>query len=93
MRWRLFATLAETVGEGELVVSVDAEEPTVREALNALLATHPELESAVIDETGELHSHINLLYDGVDPFREGAGWETTVETNAELALFPPMTGG
>ncbi len=93
MRWRLFATLAETAGSDELVVPIERENPTVRDAVDALVATHPELESAVLDQQGNLQSHINLLYDGQDPFREADGWETPVAKEGELALFPPVTGG
>ena len=49
MHWRLFATLAETAGEDRVPID-DAE--TVGEALDALLATHPALESEVLDDDG-----------------------------------------
>lgn len=93
MRWRLFATLAETAGSDELVVPIEQNQPTVRDAVDALVAAHPELEAVVLDEQGNLQSHINLLYDGTDPFREEDGWETPVTEKGELALFPPVTGG
>ena len=39
MRWKLFATLAETAGDREVSVAVDAAEPTLRDAFDALLDT------------------------------------------------------
>ena len=90
MRWRLFATLAETAGTGE--VSVEGGERTLGEAFDDLLAAHPDLESDVMED-GELADHVRLLVDGTDPFREGEGWETTVDADAEMALFPPVSGG
>jgi molybdopterin synthase sulfur carrier subunit len=93
MRWKLFATLGETVGDNEISVSVDASEPTLRDAFDALLAAHPALEDQVVDEDGQLQEHIRLLCDGQDPFHEGDGWATDVSAAAELALFPPVTGG
>jgi molybdopterin synthase sulfur carrier subunit len=92
MRWKLFATLAETAGTDSVTVSVEADDPTLQAAFDALLASHPELESDVLDEEGDLYDHIRLLCDGADPFREREGWETTVP-DAELALFPPVSGG
>jgi molybdopterin synthase sulfur carrier subunit len=93
MRWKLFATLAETAGGNEITVSVDEGEPTLRDAFEALLAAHPDLESQVLDDKGALQNHVRLLCDGTDPFHEGEGWETTVSDAEELALFPPVTGG
>lgn len=93
MRWRLFATLGEAVGTNEVSVPTERENPTLRDAVDALMETQPELEALVLDEHGELQSHITLLYDGTDPFREADGWETPVADDRELALFPPVTGG
>jgi Molybdopterin converting factor, small subunit len=93
MRWKLFATLAETAGANELDVPVDSTEPTLREAVDALLVAEPELEAQVLGADGELRPHIRLLCDGEDPFRTADGWETDVSAVDEIALFPPVTGG
>lgn len=93
MHWKLFATLAETAGGNEIAVSVSAAEPTVRDAFDALLDRYPELETQVLDEDGGLQDHLRLLCDGEDPFRSADGWETAVEEQTELALFPPVSGG
>jgi len=93
MRWKLFATLAESAGDNEVAVSVDADDPTLRDAFDALLDAYPALESQVLDDDGSLREHIRLLCDGEDPFHAGDGWETTVSRGTELALFPPVTGG
>jgi molybdopterin synthase sulfur carrier subunit len=92
MRWKLFATLAETAGERTLDVPVEREEPTLRDALDALAAAEPALASAVLDGD-DLQPHIRLLCDGEDPFRAAEGWETDVSSVEEIALFPPVTGG
>jgi molybdopterin synthase sulfur carrier subunit len=92
MEWRLFATLAEAAGDDEVAVGIEGE-ATLREAFDALLESCPEVESEVLDEDEQLYDHVRLLVDGTDPFREGEGWETTVDDGAELALFPPVSGG
>ena len=92
MRWQLFATLAETAGDNEVEAPVEGSEPTLRDALDSLLAEHPDLESQVLDENGSLQEHIRLLCDGEDPFYAD-GWETELSDVDELALFPPVTGG
>lgn len=93
MRWKLFATLSETVGETVIETSTASEEPTLRDAFDALLASYPELEAQVLDDDGELQDHIRLLCDGEDPFRALDGWETDLSETEELALFPPVSGG
>lgn len=93
MRWKLFATLAETAGDNVVDVPVETADPTLREALDALISAHPELEAQVLDDDGSLQDHIRLLCDGEDPFRAAAGWETGLSETEEVALFPPVSGG
>ena len=93
MRWKLFATLSETTGDSEIETALDADEPTLRDAFDALLAARPELESVVLDDDGALEAHLRVLCDGEDPFRTLEGWETDVSNVEELALFPPVSGG
>ncbi|MDZ7849677.1 MAG: ubiquitin-like small modifier protein 1 [Halodesulfurarchaeum sp.] len=90
MEWKLFADLAETAGEKRVTVDM-ADGATVAEALEALFGTHPELRDRVLDD-GELVSHVNLLVDGED-VSGLEGLDTAVESAAELALFPPVSGG
>ncbi|SFR93208.1 ubiquitin-like small archaeal modifier protein (SAMP) [Halomicrobium zhouii] len=92
MEWTLFATLAETAGDSEVAVDVDTP-ATVGDALDALVAAHPGLETEVLDDDGTVQDHIRLLHEGRDPFVEADGLETTVESGDELALFPPVSGG
>jgi len=93
MQWKLFATLAETAGDSEFEVPIEGEEPTLRDALDALVASEPELDSQILDGDGSLQPHIRLLCDGDDPFHDGDGWDTDVSSVEEIALFPPVTGG
>jgi molybdopterin synthase sulfur carrier subunit len=93
VRWKLFATLAEAAGESERQVVVTDEDPTLREALDALLAAEPALESRVLADDGSLQPHIRVLCDGSDPFHTADGWETDAAGVEEFALFPPVTGG
>jgi len=93
MQWKLFATLAETAGAREVVVSPETKRPTVEDAYEALIDEYPELESEVAEADGSLQSHVRLLCDGRDPFHEGDGWDEPVDDVDELALFPPVSGG
>ena len=92
MQWRLFATLSETAGQSEVDPGIDGS-ATLREAFDALLEAHPELEAEVLDDEEVLYDHVRLLVDGSDPFQAADGWATTLDPDAELALFPPVSGG
>jgi molybdopterin synthase sulfur carrier subunit len=90
MEWRLFADLAEVAGDRR--VEVDGEAETVGEALEALLDSRTDLRERVLDDSGDLAEHVNLLHNGESVSREG-GLETPVDPGDELALFPPVSGG
>lgn len=88
MHWKLFADLAETAGSREVTVE---EGTTVGEALDALLAAHPALEDQVLDESGAVRDHVNVLLNGEAVDAEGLA--RPVDEDDELALFPPVSGG
>jgi molybdopterin synthase sulfur carrier subunit len=92
MKWRLFANLAEAAGRKEIEVDVEPG-ATYREAFDALLAEHPDLEPELLDEDGNLLDHVRTLRNDRDPFEADEGWETRLEAGDELALFPPVSGG
>ena len=92
MQWKLFANLAEVADSKRVTVDVESG-ATVQEALEALLASRPALRERVLDESGELEDHINVLLNGENVFASGEGLETTVEAEDELAMFPPVSGG
>lgn len=88
MYWRLFADLATVAGDRRVELSGEPE--TVGDALEALLESRPELASRVRTETGEIEPHINVLLDGTNVSED---LDTPIDQDAELALFPPVSGG
>ncbi|WP_256296585.1 ubiquitin-like small modifier protein 1 [Haloarchaeobius salinus] len=100
MQWKLFADIAERAGTDEVVVRVPSDDPTVGDALDALFEAHPELRERVLadDEVGSasrdgIAPDVNVLLDGVDVFTTADGLATELGGGAELALFPPVSGG
>ena len=90
MEWKLFADLAETADARHVTVDSDAE--TAGEALDALLDDKPVLRERVLDESGNLASHVTLLRNG-ENVAAAEGLATPVAPEDELALFPPVSGG
>ena len=92
MKWKLFANLAETAGTKQVEVAVDGE-ATFRDAVDALMETHPELREEVLDEDGDIREHIRVLRNESNPFVADDGFDTVLEEGDTLALFPPVSGG
>jgi len=90
MEWRLFADLAEIAGERRIPIEGDPD--TVGDALDALLDSRPDLRERVLEESGALEEHINLLHNGTS-LSGTDRLDTPVEPGDELALFPPVSGG
>lgn len=92
MEWRLFANLAEAAGAKHVDVEAGTGD-TLGDAFDQLLREHPDLEAIVLDDAGELEDHIRLLHNEGDPFSDGDGFDTVLEADDDLALFPPVSGG
>ena len=100
MQWKLFADIAERAGTDEVRVDVADGDPTVGDALDALFEAHPELRERVLADEGVgsdsrdgIAPDVNVLLDGADVFVTGDGLATGIGEDAELALFPPVSGG
>jgi molybdopterin synthase sulfur carrier subunit len=63
----------------------------VREALDALVATHPALESRV-RENGAVPTFLNVFVDGED-IRLLSGLDTELEAGSKVLLLPAVAGG
>jgi len=71
--------------------TVDVEATTVREALGALIAAHPSLETRVF-ASGEVPSFLNVFVDG-DDVRLLGGLDTDVAATSTILLLPAVAGG
>lgn len=92
MRWKLFADLAEVADGKRVTLDLD-DGATVADAVDALVEDRPALEEHVLDENGDLQDHLNVLRNGRSVFAAGDGLETRVDSDDELAVFPPVSGG
>jgi molybdopterin converting factor small subunit len=74
---------------GNRTVAVEA--GTVREALSALVALHPALESRLLEGDG-VPSYLNVFLDG-DDIRLLGGLDATVSPASQILLLPAVAGG
>ena len=79
---------ASTGGEKE----VAAEGESVRELLEVLAAAHPDTESQLFAEDGELNRYVNVYLNDED-VRVLEGLDTPVGGRDTLVILPAMAGG
>lgn len=85
----LTATLRQFAGQ-QSVIELDG--LTVNELIRQLIARFPALESHLLDDTGKLHSHVNLFVDH-QSIRDAAGIETPVGPGQTLLIHTALSGG
>jgi molybdopterin converting factor small subunit len=81
---------------GRSAVDVDltelGPEPTVRDLLDHLANTHPDLECRLRDEQRRLRRHVNLFL-GDDNVRDLSEQDTPLVAGVEVAVMPAVSGG
>ncbi len=71
---------------------VNATGDTVREALDSLVTSFPELNDRVYDQDAKLRRFINLFV-GDEDIRFLDGLDTPLSEGAELSIVPAVAGG
>lgn len=92
MQFNLYATFRLLAGIK--TVNLDLPEGiTVRQAVNALLITHPVLRPHWLDNAGNLHAHVHIFVNGDDLQTLAGGIETPLKPGDVLDFIPPVGGG
>ena len=91
MEVRFYATLRDIVGGRAVEVELQSG-GTVRGLLTRLFEQHPDLQSRVVDEAGEIRRAVNVFVNGRS-IRYLNGLDTELRPDDELAIFPPVAGG
>ena len=86
---RLYGAYSDFAG-GLRSVAVDG--PTLRAALDDLVARHPSLGERLRDEHGNLREHLNV-YVNQDDLRSLDGESTRVSDGDVIQLIPAVSGG
>lgn len=76
---------------GETEVAIGSDFAAVGDVLNSLWKVHPGLRDRVLNEQGEIRTHVNIFLGSKDVKRL-KGLATAVDTN-ELHIFNAVSGG
>jgi MoaD family protein len=76
--------------EGAAELSLSA--PSVRDVLEQLERSHPDLHRSICDETGKLRRHINLFVN-TSHVRDRQGLDTALAPGDVVTILPAVSGG
>lgn len=87
---RFFATFREAVGTKSIGWEID-DDVTVGEVLRDLEAAYEGLDGQLLED-GEVRAQLNVLKNGRNVVHED-GVETSLSSDDQLSVFPPVAGG
>jgi sulfur-carrier protein len=82
----------KSFSNGELEIAFDRDFSIVGDVLSGLWERHPALRDRVLDEQGEIRTHVNIFV-GSDDVKRLSGLHTRVDPGAELHIFNAVSGG
>jgi len=66
--------------------------PTVRQAIGAVAAGHPQIYQQLCDGSGNLRASLAVFING-EHIRYRNGWDTVLDEGDEVYIVPLITGG
>jgi len=80
-------------GRQELLDQLAADgRPTVRQAIGAVAASHPQIYQQLCDGSGSLRASLAVFING-EHIRYRNGWDTVLDEGDEVYIVPLITGG
>jgi molybdopterin converting factor small subunit len=74
---------------GEKSLDIDVEEPTsVRELIDRMIQSHPELGNKLLDENDQLYANIHVYVNGRDTLYSKQGAGTQIDVHDKVDIFP-----
>ena len=75
-----------------LCPDTDADGRTVREVLDAVFASHPQIRAYVLDDQAQLRKHMTIFVDGC-MIRDRAGLSDAVGNASSVFVMQSLSGG
>ncbi|MCS6773588.1 MAG: MoaD/ThiS family protein, partial [Thermoflexales bacterium] len=88
LKVNLFAMLRAAVGQKTVELPIESE-ATAGEVLACLLEHYPVLRPQLVDENGNLYSHIHFFVNGRDVHYTN-GHNTLIKPSDVVDIFPPV---
>jgi len=89
---KFFATLQRVVGAKTAVFELAAG-ATVRQLLDEMIRRYPLLKPELLDDAGNLYSHVHIFVNGRDAAFLADGLENVIPPAATIGVFPAVAGG
>lgn len=87
-----YATLRDIVGQKTVDFAV-VEGTTVRQLVDTIVTRYPPMREQLLNEQGELYSHVHVFVNGRDAPYLDRGMDTLIRPNDTLDVFPAVAGG
>ncbi len=92
MKVNFYATYRPIVGGKTIEFDVD-HGSTLRQLVDAIIARFPAMRREMLDENGNLYSHVHIFVNGRDSVLLENRLETVLRADDVLNIFPPVGGG
>jgi MoaD family protein len=92
MHVNFYATFRQQAGVKSIELDMP-KEPTMRQAVDAIIAVVPALKSIWLTDEGEIQNYVYGFINGTDVSTLPDGWETSLKPDDVLDFLPPVAGG
>ena len=65
----------------------------MQQLVEVIIARFPAMRREMLDEQGELYSHVHIFVNGRDACYLDEGMETAIQAEDVVNIFPPVGGG
>ncbi len=87
-----YATLRQVVGARQVEISLP-QGGTLRQLIEEMVKRYPRLKSVMLDQGGNLQSHIHIYVNGRDSAFLDGSLDSILEPGTTISIFPPVGGG
>jgi len=92
MKIQLYATFRLAAGVKTILLDLPAG-TSVHQAVAAAVEKYPVLRLHWLNDSGEIHAHVHCLLNGDDISSLPQQWQTPLQPEDTLDIFPPVAGG
>lgn len=92
MKVNFYATLRQVVGAKTVEIPLP-QGATAASLLQAIIDSYPGLQRELIDKNGKMYGHVHLFVNGRDVQFLEDGFETVLEPDDKISVFPAVGGG